>query len=262
MEPKSFAIGLRIEHPQELVDKAQYGRNAGHPRLSAADYQMAHHPNAPLRSAYTFCMCPGGGVIAAASEPGGIVTNGMSGHARNRPNANAALLVGVEPSDFTGFAPTDAFPALAGMFFQRRWEHAAFALGGGEFRAPAQLVGDFLQGCPSAAFGDVRPSYRPGVVVSDLSDCLPDYVAASLREALGAFGRKLRGFDRADAVLTGVETRSSSPVRFPRGPRFESVNVAGLYPAGEGAGHAGGIISSAVDGIRAGEEIIADHARR
>jgi uncharacterized protein len=262
MEPKSFAIGLRIEHPQELVDQAQYGACAGHSRLGAADYQMVHHPKGPLRSAYTFCMCPGGAVIAAASEPGGIVTNGMSGHARNRPNANAALLVGVDPNDFIGVAPSDSPSALAGMFFQRHWERAAFDLGGGEFRAPAQLLSDFLQGCPSTAFGDVRPSYRPGVIVSDLSACLPDYVVASLREALGAFGRKLKGFNREDAVLTGVETRSSSPVRLPRGATFESANLAGLYPAGEGAGHAGGIMSSAVDGIRAAEEVIASHSRR
>jgi hypothetical protein len=249
MEQKPFSLGCRIEHPQSLVDKALYGTQAGHPKLGPAPYNLVHHCKGD-RSVYTFCMCPGGQVIAAASGPGEVVTNGMSLRARSGENANAALLVGVTTSDLPGDDP------LAGVEFQRRWETRAFELGGGDFRAPAQLVGDFLQGVESKILGRVEPSYTPGVRLCDLAQCLPEYAAAAMREAIVALDRKLKGFARPDAVLTGVETRSSSPVRILRDPGLESVSIRGLYPAGEGAGYAGGITSSAVDGIRAAEMVV------
>ena len=246
--PKPFSIGARIEHPQALIDEAQYGRYAGHKNLGAADYKLSYHSKTQ-RSAYTFCMCPGGLVVAAASEEGRVVTNGMSEHARSRPNANSALLVGVSPEDYADNHP------LAGVEFQRHYEERAFVVGGGKYRAPVQTVRDFLEERPSNTIGSVVPSYQPGVQPTDLSLCLPNYVVSTMREALLEFNRKLRGFAHPEALLTGVETRSSSPVRITRGDDGES-NVAGLYPAGEGAGYAGGIISAAVDGMKAAEAII------
>jgi hypothetical protein len=245
---KPFSLGCRIEHPQSLVDRALYGRHAGHPRLGPAPYKLVHHAHKG-RSAYTFCMCPGGQVIAAASGPGEVVTNGMSFRARNKTNANAALLVGIQTADLPGDDP------LAGVAFQRQWETRAFELGGGDFRAPAQLVGDFLQGVGSRVLGRVQPSYAPGVRLCDLTPCLPAFVRATMQESIVALDDKLKGFALADAVLTGVETRSSSPVRILRDEGLESVSVKGLYPAGEGAGYAGGITSSAVDGIRVAEMV-------
>lgn len=242
IEQKPFSVGVRIEHAQKSVDAAQYGRFAGHPALGAADYKLAAHFDNG-RSAYTFCMCPGGMVVAAASEPGRVVTNGMSEFARDGKNANAALLVGVEPRDFGSAHP------LAGMYFQRRLEEAAFRAGGGDYRAPAQLVGDFLKKQVSTAVGNVNPSYRPGVRFADLSAVLPDFVTETMRRAIVEMDGKLRGFAAADAVLTGVETRSSSPIRIMRDEHFEA-NIKGLYPCGEGAGYAGGIVSSAVDGLK------------
>ena len=245
MERKAFSIGVRIEHPRALIDRAQYGVSAGHAALGAADYKLSCHlPNG--RSAYTFCMCPGGEVVAAASEAGHLVTNGMSRFARNGENSNSAFLVGITPEDFGGEG------LLAGVEFQRKWESTAFALGGGDYTAPAQLLGDFLQGVPSTAAGDVRPSYPLGVRFGDVSSCLPDYVSETLRLAVPEFARRLQGFDRPDAVLTGVESRSSSPVRILRDDSLQS-NLSGLYPCGEGAGYAGGILSAAVDGIRVAE---------
>ena len=241
IEQKPFSVGVRIEHVQKSVDAAQYGRFAGHPALGAADYKLAAHFDNG-RSAYTFCMCPGGMVVAAASEPGRVVTNGMSEFARDGKNANAALLVGVEPRDFGSAHP------LAGMYFQRRLEEAAFRAGG-DYRAPAQLVGDFLKKQVSTAVGNVNPSYRPGVRFADLSAVLPDFVTETMRRAIVEMDGKLRGFAAADAVLTGVETRSSSPIRIMRDEHFEA-NIKGLYPCGEGAGYAGGIVSSAVDGLK------------
>jgi uncharacterized FAD-dependent dehydrogenase len=249
---KSFSVGVRVEHPQTLINQAQYKGFAGHPRLGAADYKLAYHSPSG-RSAYTFCMCPGGVVVAAASETGGVVTNGMSYHARSGTNANSALLVGVTPADFGSEHP------LAGIEYQRRWEKLAFQAGGGAYRAPAQLVGDFISGQPSSGLGEVIPTYSRGVTPADLSDCLPEYVTATLREALLNFETKLKGFALGDAVLIGVETRSSAPLRIVRNPGGEAP-VKGLYPAGEGAGYAGGIISSAVDGIRVAESIIAGFA--
>ncbi len=249
MEQKPFAVGVRIEHPREMIDKSQYGAAAGHPALGAAEYKLSVRPIGG-RGVYTFCMCPGGVVMAAASEEGGLAVNGMSEHARDAENSNSALLVGVEPSDFG-----DSHP-LSGFAFQRRLEQAAYKLGGGDYRAPVQLVGDFLAGRGSTALGDVRPSYLPDVTPTDLRECLPPFVSDSLRLALPLLGRQLRGFDRADAVLTGVESRSSSPVRLLRDSRGESA-VAGVYPCGEGAGYAGGILSAAVDGIRCAEWVLA-----
>lgn len=245
LTPKPFSIGVRIEHPQSMIDERQYGRRfAGHPALGAADYKLAVHlPDG--RSAYTFCMCPGGCVVAAASEPGGVVTNGMSEFARDRPNANAALLVGLSPADFG-----DPHP-LSGIAFQRRYERAAFALGGGDFCAPAQRVGDFLKGRASASIGAVQPSYAPGVRPADLAACLPRFASEALRQALPLLDERLRGFAHKDALMTAVETRSSSPVRIERGASMQSASLAGLYPCGEGAGYAGGITSSAADGLRA-----------
>lgn len=249
---KPFAIGLRIEHPQNLIDHARFGPFAGHPKLGPADYKIAWHgPNG--RSAYTFCMCPGGQVIAAASEESGVVTNGMSLHARGSQNANAALLVGVEPLDFGSDHP------LAGFAFQRHWENAAFMLGGSTYFAPAQRLIDFRQKVASTSVGMINPSYRPGVVWTDLHCTLPDYICKTLRDAIPYFGRQIEGYDLDDAVLTGVETRSSSPVRILRNEIFQS-SIGGLYPCGEGAGYAGGITSSAVDGIRVAESIISRFA--
>ncbi|MBP7421929.1 MAG: NAD(P)/FAD-dependent oxidoreductase [Sulfuritalea sp.] len=250
VEAKPFSIGLRIEHPQALIDRARFGKFAGHPLLGAADYKLVHHC-ANGRSAYSFCMCPGGTVVAATSEPGRVVTNGMSQYSRNERNANAAIVVGVTPADYPGI---ESDP-LAGIEFQRHWESRAFEAGGGDYQAPAQRVGDFLAGRPSTELGAVAPSYTPGVRPADLRDCLPDYVVTALRESLRAFGRQIHGFDMDDALLTGVETRSSSPIRVTRGNDFQSLNTRGLYPAGEGAGYAGGILSAAVDGIKVAEAV-------
>jgi uncharacterized FAD-dependent dehydrogenase len=254
MMQKPFAIGVRIEHLQESIDHAQYGRFAGHPRLGAADYKMAFHGE-NRRSAFTFCMCPGGEVIAAASEYGGVATNGMSCHARNGRNANAALLVTITPADFP-----DANP-LSGFAFQKIWEKKAFTLGGRNFYAPVQRVEDFLTCRPTARIGAVTPTYTPGITPADLHGCLPEYVSATLHKALPYFGRQLTGFSHPDALLTGVETRSSSPVRLVRSETFES-SIKGLYVAGEGAGYAGGIMSAAADGIRVAEAIIGKFSPR
>ena len=247
VEPKPFSIGFRIEHPQSFIDRCRYGKQAGHPKLGAADYKLVHHCRNG-RSVYSFCMCPGGTVVAAASERGGVVTNGMSQYSRDERNANSGIVVGITPEDYPG-------GPLAGIAFQRRWEERAFELGGGTYEAPAQLVGDFLAGRPSTACGSVIPSYRPGVRWGDLSTCLPDYAIAAIREALPIFDEQMRGFAMKDAVLTGVETRTSSPVRIRRGDDLQSLHTAGLYPAGEGAGYAGGILSAAVDGIRVAEAV-------
>jgi len=253
LQAKPFSIGVRIEHPQRWLDEIQYGPAAGHPRLGAADYKLVFHAPGGGRSAYTFCMCPGGLVVAAATEADGLVTNGMSLYARAGANANSALLVGVDPADFGSDHP------LAGIEFQRTWERKAFALGGNEYFAPIQLAGDFIAGRPSMTLGDIRPTYRPGWRLTNLADCLPEYVVDTLRQALPFWDKRLPGFALNDTLLTGVETRSSSPVRIVRDEFFES-NIRGLYPAGEGAGYAGGIMSSAVDGIRAAEAIIRKYA--
>lgn len=246
---KPFSIGVRVEHDQRMVDRAQYGSTAGHPALGAADYKLSCHlPSG--RGVYTFCMCPGGWVVAAASEVGGVVTNGMSRFARDGENSNSAFLVSVYPGDFEDDHP------LAGVRFQRRWERAAFELGGRTFRAPAQLMGDFLKGVASTAAGGVQATYPLGVTYADLAHCLPEFVVSSLREAAPVFERKMRGFATQDALLTGVETRSSSPVRVQRDDTLQS-NLRGVYPCGEGAGYAGGIMSAAVDGIRCAEAVLA-----
>ncbi|MEA3301459.1 MAG: NAD(P)/FAD-dependent oxidoreductase [Pseudomonadota bacterium] len=251
IEPKPFSIGFRVEHPQSVIDAARFGASAGHPILGAADYKLVHH-GANDRSVYSFCMCPGGTVVAATSEPGRVVTNGMSQYSRNERNANAALVVGIDPArDYPGHP-------LAGIELQRRLESAAFALGGGNYNAPAQTVGDFLAGRPSTALGAVIPSYRPGVTPTDLSPLLPDFAIAAIREAIPVFDRQIKGFAMADAVLTGVETRTSSPICIRRGKDFHSVNTRGLYPAGEGAGYAGGIFSAAIDGIKVAEAVALD----
>ena len=251
VEPKPFSVGLRIEHPQSLIDACRFGPQAGHPTLGAADYKLVHHAGNG-RSAYSFCMCPGGTVVAATSEEGRVVTNGMSQYSRNERNANAAIVVGITPADFPGDVARDP---LAGMEFQRHWEEMAFRAGGGSYAAPAQKVGDFLAGRPSTGPGAVIPSYTPGVHWTDLSTCLPDYVITTIREALPAFDRQIKGFAMADAVLTGVETRTSSPIRITRGADGQSLNTRGLYPAGEGAGYAGGILSAAVDGLQVAEAV-------
>ena len=249
MEAKAFSVGARIEHPQNLIDAAQYGKFAGNPALGAADYRLAVHlPDG--RGVYTFCMCPGGTVVAAASEKDRVVTNGMSTFARDGKNANSALLVGVGPADFGGGGP------LAGVEFQRRLEEKAFRLGGGDYRAPAQRVGDFLARRPSTGFGAVEPSYPRGVTPSSLDECLPGFVADSMRAGIRLMDARLRGFAGSDAVLTAVESRSSSPVRLLRGESLQSVGLQGLYPCGEGAGYAGGIVSAAVDGIRCAEALL------
>ncbi|MFZ2652866.1 MAG: hypothetical protein WA210_22430 [Burkholderiaceae bacterium] len=259
MQAKPFSVGFRIEHPQGLIDKARFGRNAGHPLLGAADYRLVHHAGNG-RSVYSFCMCPGGTVVAATSEAGHVVTNGMSQYSRNERNANAGIVVGVTPQDYRqdGCSTGEVHP-LDGIAFQRQWEAHAFALGGGNYDAPAQLVGDFLAARRSTALGGVLPSYQPGVKLTDLggSVCpsLPPYAIAAIREALPAFERSIPGFAMHDAVLTGVETRTSSPLRIARGKNFQSVNTAGLYPAGEGAGYAGGIMSAAIDGIEVAQAV-------
>ena len=252
MEAKPFSIGFRIEHPQSLIDGARFGPQAGHEILGAADYKLVHHCRNG-RSVYSFCMCPGGTVVAAASEPGRVVTNGMSQYSRNERNANAAIVVGITPEDFKPY--DDSGSPLAGIALQRYWEEQAFALGGGEYEAPGQRVGDFLAGRVSAGLGAVQPSYTPGVRLSDLSQSLPDYAIAAIREALPAFDKQIKGFAMADAMLTGVETRTSSPLRITRGVDGHSLNTRGLFPAGEGAGYAGGILSAAVDGIKAAEAV-------
>lgn len=255
MEAKAFSVGARIEHPASLIDRAQYGTFAGHPALGAADYKLSCHLENG-RGVYTFCMCPGGYVTGAASELGGVVTNGMSPWARDGKNSNAALLVGVTPEDYGQEGP------LAGIGFQRRIEQAAFRLAGGDYSAPAQRVADFLAGVPSKSFGGVAPTYEPGVALTDLTHCLPGFVADSMRAALPILGRRLRGFDDGDAVLTAPETRSSSPVRVLRGENFQSPLAQGLYPCGEGAGYAGGIVSAAVDGLRCAEAVMAAGAKK
>ena len=248
LEPKPFAIGLRIEHPQSLIDRCRFGRHAGHPLLGAADYKLTHRTLSG-RSVYSFCMCPGGTVVAASSEPGRVVTNGMSQYSRNERNANSAIVVGVTPADFPGD------DVLAGVAFQRHWEEQAFILGGKTYEAPAQRLADFLAGRASQGPGDVVPSYQPGVRFGDLSEALPAYAIDALREALPAFARKITGFALPDAVLTGVETRTSAPIRITRNDDHQSRNTRGLYPTGEGAGYAGGILSAAVDGIKAAEAV-------
>lgn len=251
MEAKPFSIGVRIEHPQSLIDAARFGRASGNKALGAADYKLVHHAKNG-RSVYSFCMCPGGTVVAATSEPGRVVTNGMSQYSRRERNANAGIVCAITPADF---AAADKSDVLAGVAFQRQWEAQAFLAGGSDYRAPAQRVGDFLARKPSTQLGAVIPSYKPGVRPADLSTCLPAYAIDAIREALPAFDRQIRGFAMADAVLTGVETRTSSPIRIDRGESYESLNTRGLYPAGEGAGFAGGILSAGVDGIRVAEAV-------
>ena len=250
IEAKPFSIGFRIEHPQSLIDTCRFGSNAGHPLLGAADYKLVHHCSNG-RSVYSFCMCPGGTVVAATSEPGHVVTNGMSQYSRNERNANSGIVVGITPDDYPGHP-------LAGIDFQRRLEAGAFKLGGETYEAPGQLVGDFLAKRPSSALGSVQPSYTPGVHLCDLSSALPDYAIAAIREAIPAFDKKIKGFAMKDAVLTGVETRTSSPIRIKRNEHYQSLNIKGLYPAGEGAGYAGGILSAAVDGIKVAEALALD----
>ncbi len=248
IEAKSFSMGFRIEHPQSLIDRGRYGKNAGNPLLGAADYKLVHHASNG-RSVYSFCMCPGGTVVASTSEAGRVVTNGMSQYSHKERNANSGIVVGISPEDYPG-------GPLAGMEFQRFWESRAFELGGGNYHAPVQLVGDFLAGRPSTAFGAVQPSYTPGVNLCDLSDALPEYAITAIREALPAFAKQIKDFDLADAVLTGVESRTSSPVCLKRNTDdLQSINTRGFYPTGEGAGYAGGILSSAVDGIKVAEAV-------
>ncbi|MCP5193112.1 MAG: NAD(P)/FAD-dependent oxidoreductase [Pseudomonadales bacterium] len=248
IEAKPFSIGFRIEHPQSVIDSARFGAQAGHPILGAADYKLVHHCNNG-RSVYSFCMCPGGTVVAATSEAGRVVTNGMSQYSRNERNANAAIVVGITPGQDYPEHP------LAGIELQRRLETLAFELGGGNYNAPAQLVGDFLAGRPSSALAEVTPSYQPGVTLVDLAQALPAFAVAAIREAIPAFERQIKGFAMADAVLTGIETRTSSPICIRRGDDFQSVNTRGLYPAGEGAGYAGGILSAGIDGIKVAEAV-------
>ena len=247
LEAKPFSLGFRIEHPQSLIDNARFGPNAGNPILGAADYKLVHHASNG-RSVYSFCMCPGGTVVAATSEPGRVVTNGMSQYSRNERNANSGIVVGITPADYPGHP-------LAGIDFQRQWESRAYVLGGGNYNAPGQLVGDFIAGRPSTTLGAVTPSYTPGVTLGDLSTALPDYAITAIREALPAFDKQIRGFAMQDAVLTGVETRTSAPIRITRNEGCQSLNTRGLFPAGEGAGYAGGILSAAVDGIKVAEAV-------
>ena len=249
LDSKPFSIGFRIEHPQGMIDRARWGRHAGHPLLGAADYKLVHHANNG-RAVYSFCMCPGGTVVAATSEPHRVVTNGMSQYSRNERNANAGIVVGIDPRDYPGS------DALAGVRLQRELESRAYVLGGSTYEAPGQLVGDFVAGRPSSVLGEVEPSYKPGVKLGDLHLALPAYAIEAMREALPVFGRKIAGFDRHDAVLTGVETRTSSPLRITRGEDYQSLNVRGLYPGGEGAGYAGGILSAGVDGIKLAEAVV------
>ena len=284
LEAKPFSVGFRIEHPQSVIDRARWGRHAGHPLLGAADYKLVHHAKNG-RAVYSFCMCPGGMVVAATSEPGRVVTNGMSQYSRNERNANAGMVVGIEPADFPQTFPQDtplwtaafgeadgaryaeqaqALAAqgqthpLAGIVLQRALEARAYTLGGGTYEAPGQLVGDFVAQQPSTALGTVEPSYQPGVKLGDLAPALPAYAIEAMREAIPVFGRKIKGYDMHDAVLTGVETRTSAPLRITRGANFQSLNTRGLYPAGEGAGYAGGILSAGVDGLKVAEAVARD----
>jgi uncharacterized protein len=250
IEPKPFSVGFRIEHPQSLIDRARLGPHAGNPLIGAADYKLVHHAKNG-RAVYSFCMCPGGTVVAATSEENRVVTNGMSQYSRNERNANAGIVVNVDPEDYGGSAENP----LAGIDFQRALESKAFDLGGRNYEAPGQLVGDFIAGQTSTEFGKVIPSYKPGVHLADLAQALPDFVIEAMREALPAFEKKIKGFAMHDAVLTGVETRTSSPLRITRGNNYQSLNVKGLYPAGEGAGYAGGILSAGVDGIKVAEAL-------
>jgi len=278
MDAKPFSIGVRIEHPQSVIDKARWGQHAGHSLLGAADYKLVHHAQNG-RAVYSFCMCPGGTVVAATSEPGRVVTNGMSQYSRAERNANAGMVVGIDPSDFpqhdraawiAAFGEADGAALaneaqqciargevhpLAGIVLQRQLESRAFEVGGGSYEAPAQRVGDFLAAQPSTALGAVLPSYKPGIRLTDLAQVLPNYAVEAMREALPVFGRKIKGYDMPDALMTAVETRTSSPLRIPRGEDFQSLNTPGLYPAGEGASYAGGILSAGVDGIKAAEAV-------
>jgi len=251
MEAKPFSVGFRIEHPQTLIDKARLGKYAGHPKLGAADYKLVYHASNG-RSVYSFCMCPGGTVVAATSEPGRVVTNGMSQYSRNERNANSGIVVGIDPErDYPG-------SPLAGIELQERLEAHAYVMGGSNYQAPAQLVGDFVAGRPSTALGSVEPSYKPGVTLGDLAPSLPAFAIEAIREALPAFDRQIKGYNLPDAVLTGIETRTSSPLRITRGEDYQSLNLKGLFPAGEGAGYAGGILSAGVDGIRIAEAVARD----
>ncbi|MEB3899451.1 NAD(P)/FAD-dependent oxidoreductase [Pseudomonas putida] len=251
MEAKPFSVGFRIEHPQTLIDKARLGKYAGHPKLGAADYKLVYHAKNG-RSVYSFCMCPGGTVVAATSEPGRVVTNGMSQYSRNERNANSGIVVGIDPErDYPG-------GPLAGIELQERLEAHAYVMGGSNYQAPAQLVGDFVAGRASTELGSVEPSYKPGVTLGDLAPSLPDFAIEAIREALPAFDRQIKGYNLHDAVLTGIETRTSSPVRITRDADYQSLNLKGLYPAGEGAGYAGGILSAGVDGIRIAEAVARD----
>ncbi|EPJ89768.1 hypothetical protein CFII64_01576 [Pseudomonas sp. CFII64] len=250
MEAKPFSVGFRIEHPQSLIDRARLGKYAGHPKLGAADYKLVHHAKNG-RSVYSFCMCPGGTVVAATSEPNRVVTNGMSQYSRNERNANSGIVVGITPEDYPG-------GPLAGIELQERLESHAYVLGGSTYEAPAQLVGDFIAGKASSALGSVEPSYKPGVKLVDLADALPAYAIEAIREALPAFDKQIKGFALHDAILTGIETRTSAPLRITRDETMQSLNTKGLYPAGEGAGYAGGILSAGVDGIRIAEALARD----
>ena len=254
MEPKPFSIGVRIEHPQSWIDRARFGDCAGHPDLGAAAYSLSHHA-ANGRTVYSFCMCPGGRVVAATSEEGRVVTNGMSQYSRAEFNANSGLVVAIDPArDYPG-------GPLAGIAFQRHWESLAYVAGGSSYAAPGQTVGDFLAGRPSTQLGEVTPSYKPGVTPTDLAQCLPAFAVEAIREALPVFGRQIANYDHPDAVMTGVETRTSSPLRITRGKDLQSLNVEGLFPAGEGAGYAGGILSAAIDGIKVAEAVAASIVR-
>lgn len=248
VEAKPFSIGFRIEHEQSMIDECRFGPNAGNPILGAADYKLVHH-GSNGRTVYSFCMCPGGTVVAAASEAGGVVTNGMSQYSRHERNANSAIVVGIDPErDYPGHP-------LAGIELQRKLEQLAFKVGGENYKAPAQLIGDFLAGKPSQDLGDVKPSYTPNITLTDLALVLPDFAIAAIREAIPAFDRQIKGFAKADGLLTGVETRTSSPICIKRGKDYQSINIKGLYPAGEGAGYAGGILSAGIDGIKVAEAL-------
>ena len=255
LERKPFSVGVRIEHPQPLIDQARWGAMAGHPRLGAAEYKLVHHASNG-RCVYSFCMCPGGFVVGATSEEGRVVTNGMSQHSRNERNANSGLVVTLEPEDLQPYERHPGDP-LAGIALQRDLEQRAFRSGGGTYAAPAQRLEDFLAGCPSTTLGTIAASYQPGITPTDLAPVLPQPILTALREALPQFARRLRGYDHPDAVLTAVETRTSSPLRIPRDGQLESLNTRGLIPAGEGAGYAGGILSAGIDGIRAAEAMAA-----
>lgn len=254
IEAKPFSVGFRIEHEQSMIDKCRFGDNAGNPILGAADYKLVHHCHNG-RTVYSFCMCPGGTVVAAASEPGRVVTNGMSQYSRHERNANSAIVVGITPEQDFPDHP------LAGIDLQRSLEELAFKVGGENYHAPAQLIGDFLKGKSSAELGEVKPSYTPGITLTDLSKVVPDFVTEAIQEAIPAFNRQIAGFAKNDGLLTGVETRTSSPICIKRSKNYESVNIKGLYPAGEGAGYAGGIWSAGIDGIRVAEAVALAHAQ-